>query len=249
MILPRPEDAKHKYQLYRLLTAILENNHLANTLYFKGGTYAAMRGVLNRFSVDLDFDLVDKTQKAKVRTELAKIFGQLKLKIKDQSREHLQFYLEYSAPQGERNTLKLEITDLVSPENEYEVVTLHELNLICRGQTIPTMFANKLYAASARLAKTGHLAGRDFYDIHQFFLQGLTVNKEVVVERSGKPYTTYLQKLRKLIEDKLSDEYLYQDLNPLLPGKDLKGVAKTLKRELLVFLGDEIKRAEVLSHA
>jgi hypothetical protein len=34
MILPRPEDAKHKYQLYRLLTAILENNHLANTLYF-----------------------------------------------------------------------------------------------------------------------------------------------------------------------------------------------------------------------
>lgn len=242
MIIPRPEDTKHKYQLYRLLTAILEHNYLANTLYFKGGTYAAMRGILNRFSIDLDFDLVDKTQKPRVREELDNIFTKLKLKIKDQSREHLQFYLEYPARVGERNTLKLEITDLVSPNNEYEAVRLLELGLICQGQTTPTMFANKMYGAMARYAKTGHLAGRDFYDIHQFFLQGLLVKQDVVEERSGLKYGEYLEKLWDLIKNELSEEYLYQDLNPLLPGKDLRAIVKTLKRELLVFVGDEIER-------
>ena len=57
MIIPKPSDAKHKTQMYRLLREILQNNILANKLVFKGGTYAALRGVLDRFSVDLDFDL------------------------------------------------------------------------------------------------------------------------------------------------------------------------------------------------
>ena len=67
MILPRIEDAKHKNQLFRLLREILKNNFLASKLQFKGGTYAALRGVLDRFSVDLDFDLVEKAEKQKIR--------------------------------------------------------------------------------------------------------------------------------------------------------------------------------------
>ena len=53
MILPKPEDAIHKIQLYRLLTAILDSPLLARHVYFKGGTCASMRGLLDRFSVEL----------------------------------------------------------------------------------------------------------------------------------------------------------------------------------------------------
>ncbi|HIP71371.1 MAG TPA: hypothetical protein EYH05_08260, partial [Anaerolineae bacterium] len=49
--------AKHRIQLTRLLTEILDDPYLAASLYFKGGTCAAMLGYLDRFSVDLDFDL------------------------------------------------------------------------------------------------------------------------------------------------------------------------------------------------
>ena len=51
MIIPHPKDVKHKIWMLRLLTAILENNLLANKLMFKGGTCAALRSLLDRFSV------------------------------------------------------------------------------------------------------------------------------------------------------------------------------------------------------
>lgn len=243
MILPRKEDAKHKYQLYRLLSAILENNYLSNTLFFKGGTYAALRGVLSRFSIDLDFDLIDKGEQSHVRQELEKIFDKLDLSIKDQSREHLQFFLRYEAKEGERNTLKLEITDIVSPENKYEVVSLSELQLSCHGQTLSTMVANKMYAATARYNKTGHIAGRDFYDLLVFLREGLNVRREVVEERSGEQYGDYIEKLITFVKKELSDDELYQDLNALLPATEMRKVVKYLKRDLLILLNDEFERS------
>ena len=45
---------------YRLLSAIYDNQILAGSLYFKGGTCVAMQGLLDRFSIDLDFDYVAK---------------------------------------------------------------------------------------------------------------------------------------------------------------------------------------------
>ena len=48
----------HKVWMYRVLTSIVDTPESAKVLRFKGGTCAAMRGLLNRFSVDLDFDIV-----------------------------------------------------------------------------------------------------------------------------------------------------------------------------------------------
>ncbi|MBN1915658.1 hypothetical protein JW796_01515 [Candidatus Dojkabacteria bacterium] len=52
MIATKPEDIKHKNQLFRLLREILKDPILSNNLMFKGGTYATLRGVLDRFSID-----------------------------------------------------------------------------------------------------------------------------------------------------------------------------------------------------
>lgn len=57
LLLPQPKDAVHKAWLYRLLTGIYNDVFLADQLYFKGGTYAAMLGYIDRFSIDLDFFL------------------------------------------------------------------------------------------------------------------------------------------------------------------------------------------------
>ena len=63
MILPNQKDAVHKAWLYRLLSEIYKAAWLADKLYFKGGTCAAMLGYLDRFSVDLDFDFVGNAGK------------------------------------------------------------------------------------------------------------------------------------------------------------------------------------------
>ena len=63
MNIPNKKDALHKAWLYRLLEAIADNQKLVKVMYFKGGTCASMLGWLQRFSVDLDFDLLKPDDK------------------------------------------------------------------------------------------------------------------------------------------------------------------------------------------
>ena len=48
MILPDKQDSLHIAWLYRLLTTIYDDRFLAGALCFKGGTCAAMRGILDK---------------------------------------------------------------------------------------------------------------------------------------------------------------------------------------------------------
>jgi predicted nucleotidyltransferase component of viral defense system len=242
MIVPNKDAIKHKNQIFRLLRAILKNPFLSQNLMFKGGTYASLRGVLDRFSVDLDFDLPDKKSREAIRKECYKIFKKLGLEIKDESKKYLQFFLKYDAPKGERNTLKLEINNDVSKYNEYEKVLLEQVNMYCNGHTLATMFANKLVACKARFDKNGKIAGRDFYDIYKFFLQGLDVNKEVVEDRMGMDYIKYLRDLIVFIEEHLNDKLLNQDLNPLLKQREIDDLLPHIKDDIVIFLQDEISR-------
>lgn len=244
MIVPSKRDIKHKNQLFLLLKEILKDPFLSQNLMFKGGTYASLRGVLDRFSVDLDFDLPSKEKKEEVREKCYEIFKKLDLEIKDESKEHLQFFLKYDAPERERNTLKLEITDDLSKYNEYEKVLLEQVNMYCNGHTLETMFANKLYACIARYEKNGKIAGRDFYDIHEFFLQGIEVNTKVVEERSGMGYVEFLQSLIVFINENLTERLLNQDLNPLLRQDELDNVLSNIKESVTIFLKDEVSRVE-----
>lgn len=242
MFVPSNREIKHKNQLYILLKEILKDPLLSQNLMFKGGTYASLRGVLDRFSIDLDFDLPDRSKKEDIRKRCYEIFKKLSLEIKDESRRHLQFFLKYQAPEGERNTLKLEINDDVSKYNEYEKVLLEQVNMYCNGHTLDTMFANKLFACKARYDKNGKIAGRDFYDIYKFFLQGLSINEKVVEERSGMEYVKYLKSLITFINKHLTKTLLNQDLNPLVKQKDLDKLLIHIKGDIVSFLKDEIFR-------
>ncbi len=58
MIELRSEDILHKSYLHRVLMEIVDQPRAAQALAFKGGSCAAMLGYLDRFSVDLDFDVL-----------------------------------------------------------------------------------------------------------------------------------------------------------------------------------------------
>lgn len=236
MILPQIKDAPHKYQMYRLLTAILKDPLLSKDLIFKGGTCASLRGWLDRFSVDLDFDLKTSVIQTSFRPKIHQLVKDLDFEIKDQSQRHLQFFLKYEAPKGERNTLKLEINDDVSPHNESEIATLDELNLSALTQTQSTMVACKLVAALNRFYQHQTIAGRDFYDLHYFLSHGFPVNAKIIEERMNQSFSDYLKNLIEFIGQKVSDKDLYEDLNPLLPSDKLTKSIPTLKSEIIFLL-------------
>lgn len=245
MILPNPKDAIHKAWLYRLLIHIYDNQVLANSLYFKGGTCAAMRGFLDRFSIDLDFDYIaSRKDLAIARENLETVFKGLDLIIKDASRKVPQYFLKYEPVKGiARNTIKIDTTMPPPKSNRYEAVRLNEIDRIVTCQTIETMFANKLVALIDRWERYGSVAGRDLYDIHHFYINGYRYDREVIIERrQSDDLKRFFQELMDFIEKEITETVIGQDLNLLLSYKKFQSVRKTLKQETLMFLKDEIRR-------
>lgn len=236
MLLPKPTDAIHKMWLYRLLTAISDDAFLVANLRFKGGTCASMRDIINRFSVDLDFDLIDKEVSNEIRKRLEKIFEKLGLEIKDKSKTVPQYFLKYDNKTGHRNTLKLDITYPPPKSNEYEPVRFTDIDRIIYCQTVPTMFSNKLVAIMERFKKFGTIAGRDIFDIHTFLIKGLEYRPEIIEERTGKKASVFILELKKFIEKKVTQTIIDQDLNTLLPPDKFSSIRKILKKEVIMLL-------------
>lgn len=235
------QQARHENFMYRLLIEILDNKYLANNVFFKGGTCAKMLGFLDRFSIDLDFDLSDNADKEKCREILYEIFNNLDFEIDDESKEALQFFLKYPAPEGERNTLKLEILDKVFKSNEYKPQHLKPIERTANCQTIETMFGNKLVAPIDRHEQGRGIASRDIYDIHYFFLNGHNYNTGIIKERRGKDTLDHLKELKNFIDDNLTQKIIDEDLNVLLDNDKFKKIRSNLKREVINFFREEIK--------
>lgn len=236
MLIPHSKDAVHKAWMYRVLTAIADDIFLASNIFFKGGTCAAMRGFLDRFSIDLDFDINDPSKIGEIKQHLENIFGRLGLSIRDQSKKYAQYFLKYESPPGMRNTLKFDTSFPIPKNNDYEPVRFDELDRILKCQTIETMFANKLIAVTGRFHQTGSVAGRDLFDIHSFILKGYEFKKEIIEELSGKSAVQYLKELKIFIEKHFSQTDIDEDLNHLLPPAEFKKIRKVLKTEVLAFL-------------
>lgn len=247
LILPHKKDAIHKAWMFRVLRAIADDAHLAQTLVFKGGTCAAMRGFLDRFSVDLDFDYIGgASEMSAARNRLEKLFADLGLAVKDASKEVPQYFLKYPASEGERNTLKFEATTIAIGANKVEYIRFAEIDRVLLCQTIETMFAHKLVALVDRYERHRTIAGRDVYDIHHFFLNGYSYDAEVIQSRRGVLPIEYFKKLRLFIERHITDTIINQDLNVLLSHDQFQKIRRILKEETLMFLDDEIARLSLM---
>jgi len=240
MIVVKASDAIHKAYLLRVLTEIVDNPLLSSSLFFKGGTCASMMGILDRFSVDLDFDQKHGIDEKKLRKEFYKIFSELGFKLQQESQKTLEFFLKYPNSPNERNTLKIDALNFRVKSNVYEPVFLPEINRTVNCQTKETIFANKLVAITDRYKRNKSIAGRDIYDIHHFFLEKLKYNKEVIEERTKMEVKKYLEYLYKFVDEKIAQVLIDQDLNTLLPIENYKKIRKTLKSETLMFLNNEI---------
>jgi len=236
MKVPKKSDIAHKLALYNLLKELLSSSYISNNIYFKGGTCASMLGYLNRFSIDLDFDLIDKEKKEKLRSLIHKIFKKLNYKVKDESKKNLQFFVKYREVINKRNTLKLEITDIVSLANEYEKVYLVEIDKYCQAQSVETMFANKLIALKARYEEGKGIAGRDMYDIDYFLKKGYGINKKVIKDLRNVSFKSYLNELISFIKKNVSKKILWEDLNPLLSKNQLHKNVPYIKENVLIGL-------------
>ncbi len=243
MFLPSPTDALHKAWLYRVLTAFADDATIARALAFKGGTCAAMRGLLDRFSVDLDFDYMGiAADLPDIRSRMERTFTDLTLTIADASKKVPQYFLKYPSAIVGRNTMKIDVTMPPPRANIYEPVRLLDIDRIITCQTVETMFANKLVALIERSERHDAIAGRDVYDLHHFFSRGFRYADAVIRERRGVPLPIFFAALIAFVERHVTQTIIDQDINTLLLPDRFRAIRKTLKQEVLMFLRDEHAR-------
>lgn len=235
-------NAMHKAKLMQLLAAVADNSVLRETLRFKGGTCASMRGFLDRFSVDLDFDIVDESKIESLRPVLTKIFRKENFEIRDQSTKVLEFNLKYQALPNERNTLRFDALGTNFKNNVYENVLLPEIGRYFGCQTVETMFSHKLMALMERYDRHKTVAGRDVYDIHYFFLTGKKYLPELILERTGLTTREFFTKLKDFVEKRVTTEILIMDMGILLSSDKMRFVKKSLLLETKMFINDELTR-------
>jgi predicted nucleotidyltransferase component of viral defense system len=240
----RPEEIIHKSYLHRLLMEIVDQPLLSQKLAFKGGTCAAMLGYLDRFSVDLDFDVLLNADESAMRPIFHQVFEQLGFIVRLEFDQVLFFQLRYPGPTGQRNTLKISASNLWAAANQYKVQYFAEIDRLINSQTIETMFANKLVAVTDRYAQHKTIAGRDIYDIHHFFVQGYGYSGAVIKERTGVSLKEYFNQLIDFITQHVTQTVINEDLNTLLPNKQFQRVRKILIPETLAMLARERDRVE-----
>lgn len=205
---------KHKFYMAQILSLIFKDRDLCNLLAFKGGTSLMFFHNLNRFSTDLDFNLLDPDKfdlaYNKVRAILTR-FGTIDAEAKKLYGPVL--VLNYG--KGER-MLKVEISVRQYP-NHYEMRSLAGTDI--RVMVMPDMFAHKLCDMGERLSP------RDIYDVW-FFLQNHTeINEEIVRIRTAKSVSEYTAWCAEHVKE-ASPKLLMQGLGEVLNDAKSKTFVK-----------------------
>jgi predicted nucleotidyltransferase component of viral defense system len=220
------DPTKHKNILIRILKDIYTDPVIGPILGFKGGTAANLFYGLDRFSVDLDFDLLDSSKEDTVFEKMKVIlqkYGQIK--IADKKRYNLIYILSYDEKDPGAQNVKVEINRR-NFSSRFAVKSY--LGISMKVMIPEDMAANKLVAFYERIGK----ANRDIYDTWFFFNNNWPINQELVEKRTGMSFRKFLETCISLLE-KMDNRHILSGMGEVLNDKQKAWVKNKLKDELI----------------
>jgi len=217
---------RHRFFLVQILKDIYADMELANCMGFKGGTALMFFYDLPRFSVDLDFNLLD-IEKEDITYKKVRLILQKYGKIFDEAKKYYGPLIVLDYGVNERK-LKVEISNRVF-ENRYEIANLLGINVKVMVQE--DMFAHKLCALLDRSA----IANRDIFDCWFFMQRQTPINKGIVESRMGMLLTEYLQACIEQVEG-LVNKGLLQGMGELIDSKLKRFVQVKMRSEVIKLL-------------
>lgn len=217
--------AVHTNILIQILKDIYTHSDLAPYLGFKGGTAAFFFYHLDRFSIDLDFDLLQEVEKEKIYSIIKNIIKKYGV-IKDEriKRYSIFFLLSY---ENDLPNIKIEI-NLRNFDSKYELKNYLGIPMLVMVRE--DMFAHKLVAMYERLGK----ANRDIFDVHFFLKNRWPINVEIIENRTKNKFSQFLKKCTQELE-KLETRNILNGIGELI-NQDQKRWAKQHLLNDTVFL-------------
>ena len=133
-----------------------------------------MLHMLDRFSTDIDLDIIDVNQEALIiqyMKELLIKFGDIKNETLGKRMHRWIFRYDEKSM-----NIKIELNKRIWTNNTYELQNIEGIAISC--MTPDCIFANKLVALSERFVN------RDLYDVHFFFREKFPINESLITERT-----------------------------------------------------------------
>lgn len=219
----------HNNILHKILVDIYSDTSIAPYLGFKGGTAAYLFYELPRFSVDLDFDLLNESKEEYIFERVKEIIRKYGVvKEAEKKRFNLFFLLSYDQKEKNAQNVKIEINRR-SFGSRYEVKSYMGVSMLVMVRE--DMFANKLVAMYERLGETN----RDIYDVYFFAKNNWPINDEIVEKRMGISFEEFIQKCIVNL-DKFDDHNILDGMGELLTPKQKDWARNNLKKEAVFML-------------
>lgn len=218
----------HKNILIHILKDIFTNQFISQYLGFKGGTALLLFYNLTRFSVDLDFDLLNDNKEDDIFDiiqTLLKNYGHVKAQKK---RYSLFFLLSYKEKLEGAQNIKIEINKR-SFGSKYEIK--HYLGIAMQVMVKEDMAAHKLVAMYERIGK----ANRDIFDVWFILKNNWVINKQIVEQRTNMSYKDFLQKSIDLLEA-MNNRNILAGIGELLDAKQKVWAKSNLLPETIFLL-------------
>jgi predicted nucleotidyltransferase component of viral defense system len=222
----------HRNYLVRILKDIYSNPVISPILGFKGGTAVYLLYGLDRFSVDIDLDLIDLDKKEIVFNAIENIlvnYGTIMERYK--KKNTIFFMLSY---EKKTHNIKVEINTR-NFGSRYELKDY--LGLSLNVMVKEDMFAHKLFALYERKGKSN----RDIYDINYFLKSNWTFNNEIIIKRTGMNEIDFIKKCIEIIKKKTSRNIL-SGIGELLSTEKKKWIKENLISDTVFLLENIIKQ-------
>jgi Uncharacterized conserved protein len=218
--------ARHRTILFQILKDIYSDSEISPYLGFKGGTAAVMFYGLKRFSVDLDFDLLDPEKLDTIFSGVTRhVSNYWTIKLSQKKRFNLFWLLSY---EDQAHNIKVEVNRREFGSS-YEIKNY--LGVPMKVMVKEDMFAHKLMAMYERVGKTS----RDIYDVWFFLSERFPVNKRIVEERSGLPFSVFIERCVEKLT-KLGDRHILDGMGELLSQSQKDWTKAKLKEETISLL-------------
>lgn len=209
------------------ITTSVFSSDIGKFLWFKGWTLAYFLHWLDRFSTDIDIDLLDMSQEELIIQRIEEIvimFGDIKNITLGKSLH--RWILSYE--EREMN-IKVELNKKIWQSNKYEQKDLFwTWNITCMTEEI--LFTNKIVALSERFAN------RDLYDTYFFFKKWIWLCQLLITERTGLDLPSFCKKLIKILPEKYKENTILHNLWEVLTDKQKARVKAHLLDEVLGIL-------------
>lgn len=224
---------KHQLIMGQILKDIYADISMSSLLGLKGGTCAYFFYGLPRFSVDLDFDMLEQSEeKQKIISDkiavILKKYGQ----VKDHYvKKHTLFSLLSYGNEDHNIKIEINIRKLVADvRSHYEA--REYLGILVLVAQKDYLFGGKLVALTSRLKPVM----RDVFDADYFAKNRWDINEEIIKNATNKSLKDYLPDCIAFIE-KINNKKILQGLGELVNGeKEKDWIRNNLKSDTVFML-------------